>query len=516
MEGSCGTLYASIRILENNSVSLEYLSHFYFLKCIENLDSEWIKMGCKGKSENCNGKRKRWIPDAYIIIFIVLIIAAIATWILPAGEFERTEMNGRTVVVPGTFHHVERNPIGPWEMLQAIPKGMAEAGPIIFFIFIIGGLLGVIEETGALYAGLSALAKRMKGRESLVIPILMILFGLGGSVFGMAEETLAFIPLMIGLAVALGYDRVVGISISFLGATAGFAGAFMNPFTIGVAQSIAELPLFSGLQFRVVVFIVFMAITIHHVYSYASKVKKNPELSIVKDMPYEEIDSSVIEKYAGEVTTTQKLVLTVFIGGFAVLVYGVFKYGWYLTELSTLFLAVAILVGIVAKMDPNLWVRFWIKGAASLTYGALIVGVGRAIAVVLREGRILDTIVYGLSSPLQGLPVGLIGIGMFLVQTIINFFICSGSGQAVATMPIMVPLSDVVGVTRQTAVLAFQFGDGISNMIYPTCGVVMATIAMSKIPYDRWLKYAVPLVIKLSIAATILVYIAAVINYGPF
>lgn len=446
----------------------------------------------------------------------MLIIAAIATWILPAGEFERTQINGRTVIVPGTFHYIERNPIGPWEMLQAIPKGMAEAAPIVFFIFIIGGLLGVIEETGALYAGLSALAKKMKGRENLVIPILMILFGLGGSIFGMAEETLAFIPLMVGLAVALGYDRVVGISISFLGAAAGFAGAFMNPFTIGVAQTIAELPLFSGLQFRIIVFIVFMAITIHHVYSYASKVKKNPELSIVKDIPYKEIDSSIIEKYAGEVTSTQKLVLAVFIGGFAVLIYGVFKYGWYLTELSTLFLAVAILVGIVAKMDPNLFVRYWIKGAASLTYGALIVGVGRAIAVVLREGRILDTIVYGLSSPLQGLSVGFIGIGMFIVQTIINFFICSGSGQAVATMPIMVPLSDVVGITRQTAVLAFQFGDGITNIIYPTCGVIMATISMAKIPYDRWLRYALPLVIKLSVIAAILVYIAAVINFGPF
>ena len=181
-------------------------------------------MGCKGNNENCNGKRKRWIPDAYVIIFIVIVLAAIATWVIPAGEFERTQVGGRTVVVPGTFHYVEKNPIGPWEMFLSIVKGLNEAAPIIFFVFIIGGLIGVVEATGALTAGLSAAALKMKGKETLFIPALMILFGLGGSVFGMAEETLAFVPLMIGLAVAMGYDRVVGISISFLGAAAGFAG----------------------------------------------------------------------------------------------------------------------------------------------------------------------------------------------------------------------------------------------------------------------------------------------------
>ncbi|USS40302.1 AbgT family transporter [Thermococcus aggregans] len=472
-------------------------------------------MGCKGNNENCNGKRKRWIPDAYVIIFIVIVLAAIATWIIPAGEFERTQVGGRTVVVPGTFHYVEKNPIGPWEMFLSIVKGLNEAAPIIFFIFIIGGLIGVVEATGALTAGLSAAALKMKGKETLFIPALMILFGLGGSVFGMAEETLAFVPLMIGLAVAMGYDRVVGISISFLGAATGFAGAFMNPFTIGVAQTIAELPLFSGMQFRIVVWLVFMAITIHHVLSYASKVKRNPEASIVADIPYEEIE--VPQNMEGvKLTSNQKLALLAFMGTFVVLIFGVLKYGWYINELSALFIISAIVIGLVARMEPNEIVRQFIKGAASLTYGALIVGFGRTIAVILRDGKILDTIVYALSQPLSGLPHGLIGVGMFFVQTLINFLICSGSGQAVATMPIMVPLSDVVGITRQVAVLAFQFGDGITNIIYPTCGVVMATISMAKIPYDRWLRYAVPLVIKLSIAAIILIYIAVVINLGPF
>jgi len=473
-------------------------------------------MGCKG-GNNCNGsnKKKRWIPDAYVIIFMVIILAAIATWIIPAGEFERTQVGGRTVVVPGTFHYVEKNPIGPWKLFLSIVKGLNEAAPIIFFIFIIGGLIGVVEATEALTAGLSAAALRMKGKETLFIPSLMILFGLGGAVFGMAEETLAFVPLMIGLAVAMGYDRVVGISISFLGAAAGFAGAFMNPFTIGVAQTIAELPLFSGMQFRIIVWLVFMAITIHHVLSYASKVKKNPEASIVADIPYEELKIS--QNMEGvKLTSHQKLALLGFMGTFVVLVFGVLKYGWYINELSALFIISAIVIGLAAGMEPNEIVRNFIKGAASLTYGALIVGFGRAIAVILRDGRILDTIVYALSQPLSGLPHGLIGVGMFFVQTLINFLICSGSGQAVATMPIMVPLSDVVGITRQVAVLAFQFGDGITNMIYPTCGVVMATISMAKIPYDRWLKYAVPLVIKLSIAAIILVYIAVMINLGPF
>ncbi|EHR78791.1 C4-dicarboxylate ABC transporter permease [Thermococcus litoralis DSM 5473] len=472
-------------------------------------------MGCKGQNNCGSSKKKRWVPDAYVIIFVVIVLATIATWVVPAGEFERTQVNGRTVIVPDTFHYVEGNPIGPWEMFLSIVKGLQEAAPIIFFVFIIGGLIGVTEATGALQAGLSAAALKMRGKEKLFIPALMILFGLGGSVFGMAEETLAFVPLMIGLAVAMGYDRVVGISISFLGAAAGFAGAFMNPFTIGVAQTIAELPLFSGMQFRIIVWLVFMAITIHHVMSYASKVKKNPEASIVADVPYEEFETTQkLEEVT--LTSSQKLALLGFLGTFAVLVVGVLKYGWYIDELSALFLVGAIVVGILARMEPNQIVRYFIKGASSLTYGALIIGFGRAIAVVLRDGRILDTIVYALSQPLAGLPAGLIGVGMFFVQTLINFLICSGSGQAVATMPIMVPLADVVGVTRQVAVLAFQFGDGITNIIYPTCGVVMATISMAKIPYDRWLKYAVPLVIKLSIAAIILVYIAVMINLGPF
>jgi uncharacterized ion transporter superfamily protein YfcC len=474
------------------------------------------EVGCKGK-KNCDGsnKKEKWIPDAYVIIFIVIILAAVATWIVPAGEFERTQINGRTVVVPGTFHYVEKNPIGPWEIFLSIVKGLNEAAPIIFFIFIIGGLIGVVEATGALQAGLSAAALKMRGKETLFIPALMILFGLGGSVFGMAEETLAFVPLMIGLAVAMGYDRVVGISISFLGAAAGFAGAFMNPFTIGVAQTIAELPLFSGMTFRIIVWLVFMAITIHHVISYASKIKKNPEASIVADIPYEEFRFSQNMEEV-KITSNQKLALVGFLGIFVVLVFGVLKYGWYIEELSALFIIGAVIIGLLARIEPNEIVRQFIRGAASLTYGALIVGFGRAIAVVLRDGKILDTIVYALSQPLTGLPEGLIGVGMFVVQALINFLICSGSGQAVATMPIMIPLADVVGVTRQVAVLAFQFGDGITNIIYPTCGVVMATISMAKIPYDRWLKYAVPLVIKLSIAAAILIYIAVLINLGPF
>lgn len=258
-----------------------------------------------------------------------------------------------------------------------------------------------------------------------------------------------------------------------------------------------------------------MTITIHHVLSYASKVKKNPEASLVADIPYEELK---IPQNMEEIklTSHQKLALIGFMGIFVVLVFGVLKYGWYINELSALFIIGAIVIGLAARMELNEIVRNFIKGAASLTYGALIVGFGRAIAVILRDGRILDTIVHVLSQPLSGLPHGLIGVGMFFVQTLINFIICSGSGQAVATMPIMVPLSDVVGITRQVAVLAFQFGDGITNMIYPTCGVVMVTISMAKIPYDRWLKYAVPLVIKLSIAAIILVYIAVTINLGPF
>ncbi|MCY0868345.1 MAG: AbgT family transporter [Desulfurococcus sp.] len=302
------------------------------------------------------------------------------------------------------------------------------------------------------------------------------------------------------------------------GASAGFAGAFMNPFTIGVAQSVAELPLFSGIEFRLIVWLAFTAIAIHHVLSYASyasRVKRDPKASIVADIPYEEAG---LTQGTGEVklSTRQKLVLLSFMATFAVLVYGVLEYGWYIDEISALFMASAIVTGFIARMHPNDIVKYFIKGAASLTYGALLVGFARTIAVILREGRILDTIVYMLFQPLTGVPHELFGVGVFLVHIVLDFVICSGSGKALVTMPVMVPLADIIGVTRQTVVLAYQFGDGITNMIYPTCGIVMATIAMAKIPYDRWLRYILPLAVKLWLTAAVFISIAVIIRLGPF
>lgn len=455
-------------------------------------------------------------PNSYVIIFILILSAMIATWIVPAGQFERAkdEASGKTVIVADSFKYVESSPVNPFDMLKAIPQGVKDSIGIITFIFIISGSIQIIKGTGALDAGIIKVVNKLKGRDMPLLIVITTLFTLLGAAFGFAEETIPFIPLGVSMAVALGYDRMVGFHIVRTAAWVGFAGAFLNPFSIGVAQSIAELPLFSGLGYRLLCYFIFLVIGLWYILNYANKVRKNPENSVLYGYEGERGDQSFqLDFNRSTFTFRQKLVLLLFAINIGLLIYGVIKYGWYTTELSALFLGFGIICGFVGGLSPNNVARQFCKGMAEVTSGALVVGLARAIVVVLDQGIIMDTIIYGLSRPIIGAGSVIAALGIFVIQSLLNFFIGSSSGLAAATMPIMVPLGDLIGVTRQTTVLAFQFGDGITNMLYPA---MMYYLVFADIPYSRWFKHILKLVIILSIAGAILTAIASVINYGPF
>ncbi len=463
-------------------------------------------------------RKKFKVPHTYVILFFVILIMALLTYIIPAGEYNRIqdEASGRTVVDPVSYHHVEQSPIKFFDLFKAIPKGMGEAQGIIFFIFIVGGAFQMITATGAIEAGVGKLAKGLRGNEKLLIPMFLIIFSIGGGTFGMSEESIVFVPIGIALARALGYDAMTGTAMITLGAACGFTSGFMNPFTVGVAQQIAELPMFSGVQLRLVFLVIFLAITMIYLIKYAEKVKNDPSASIVYDLELEEKNKIIDLNNLPQLMPQHYLVLAAVAVGFGFIIFGVFNWDWYITEIGSTFLAMGIIGGLLGKIGPSQLAQEFVSGAKSIVFGALVVGVARGILVIMQDGKILDSIVYGLAMAIQSLPNGISAVGMYLVQVIINFFIPSGSGQAAATMPIMKPLADIIGVTRQTAVVAYQLGDGFTNSIIPTSAALMGVLSVAKIPYEKWVKFLWPLMaLWLGTGAVIMIFVN-MINFGPF
>jgi uncharacterized ion transporter superfamily protein YfcC len=456
-------------------------------------------------------------PHVYVILFIIIIIAAILTYIVPANQYDfqlDAEGNPTKLIDPNSYHPVDANPINPWEMMLAIPKGMGEVASIIFFIFIVGGSFNIIQATGAVEAGIRATIKNLQGKEVALLFIIVLLFSIGGTTFGMAEEALVFIPLLVPLAIAMGYDSLTGLALALVGPCAGFTGAFLNPFTIAVAQGIVGLPTFSGLEYRVVIWVCTTLLAFGYIYWYASKVKKNPEISIMYE---EDKKRAKIELDADAVFTgRQKATLIFMLLTFVVLVWGVIKFGWWIDEIAALFLSMGIICGLIGGLWPSKIADAFVEGAMGLTVGALVVGIARAILVVLKEGAILHTIVHFLAGLVAGMPVALSAIGMYIVQLIISVIIPSGSGMASVTMPIMGPLATLLGMTQQLAVLVYQFADGFTNIIIPTSGYLLAGVALAKVPYEKWVKWYWPLFWIFCALGAIFIVIGQVIKFGPF
>lgn len=458
-------------------------------------------------------KKRFSVPHTYAILFIIIILAAMASYVLPAGEFDRIkdEASGKTVVVNGSYHPVESDPVSFFDMFIAIPEGMQKGAQIIFYIFIVSGVFGIIRQTGAIEAGINKGVRHLEGREKLLIPASMFLFSIGGFTMGMAEESIIFVPIGIALARAMGFDAVTGTAMITMGAAAGFMGGMINPFTVGVAQSLAQLPLFSGLTFRAIVYVFVLAFAIWYVMRYAYRVKADPTKSVLYGVENQASPEQATVDIP-ELNVRHKLVFLVMVVGLSFNVYGVFQYEWFLTELTASFLIMGLIAGLVGGLNVNTLFDSFVAGARAVTFGALIVGFARAITVVLEDGKIIDTMIYALTSAIGHLPDAVNVIAMFGIQAFLNLFISSGSGQAATTMPIMVPIADILGIQRQIAVLAFQYGDAVTNSIIPTSSALMGYLAVAGIPYEKWVKFIWKLLLGWAVIASIALIVAVTIG----
>lgn len=462
------------------------------------------------------------VPHTLVIIFSLILLASLVTYLIPGGKFERIEkqvqmgesLSTREIVVPGSFKEAPAKPQNPWMMLGAIMKGMRHhsAVDIIFFILLIGGAFGIITETRAVEASLSGLVGFLGKNDKMIIPVVMLVFSLGGATFGMCEETIPFVAMAVPLALKLGYDSITGVAMVYLGAMIGFATAFLNPFTVGIAQGIAEVKPFSGLSFRFALWLGFTVVTIAWVMRYAARIKAHPETSPVFDLD-EKRREEVIEATESEKLTKSRIaVLLIIAAGFAMIIYGAIKLGWYIDEMAAMFMAIGLLAGLVVRMNPSLIASSFVKGSSEICGAAIMVGFARAVLILLEDGGIMDTILFKVSGFVGNFPAMISVQLMYLFQTLTNFFVPSGSGQAALTMPIMAPLADILGISRQTAVLAYQFGDGFTNVIIPTSAVTIAALGMAKVPWERWARWVAPLILMHFILGAIA--LAAAAAYG--
>ena len=454
-------------------------------------------------------KRGFAVPHTFVIIFSILIFITILTWIIPGGEYDRVVNDqGRTVVLANSFKYVESNPQGIFDLLMAPLRGFIEKADVAGFILIVGGAFGIIQSTNAINEGIMKVVKALKGKEILIIPIVVILFSVGGAIIGMAEETIPFAAIFVPLAIALGYDSITGMAMVFLGATIGFSSAMLNPFTVGIAKGIAETPIRAGMAYRTVVWLIFTAITVLYLIYYANKVKKNPESSIMYDLDKKRREEAMLggnSEAHMEFSLRHKLILSVLFLGLGLVIFGVLKYEWYINEIAAVFLGLGIIAGLIGKMSANEITDNFIAGAKDLIGAAMVVGLANAIVILCIDGGIMDTILYSLARAIEPLPHLLSGYVMLVVQSIINFFVGSGTGQAALTIPIMTPLGELVGISRETTILIYQFGNGFTDLIIPTSGTLIATLGITRIPFDRWARWIIKFLIALFILQLILI-----------
>lgn len=462
-------------------------------------------------------KKKIAFPNTYVIIFCLIVLSVLLTWIIPAGEFQRIkdEVSKQTVVVAGTFKYIDKNPVSFLQIPMYIVKGLIKSADIVFLVIIVGGAFNIIIETGLFQSIAAKLTKVFSNKEFFIIPAFTSIFALACTTLGV-NTFIGFGPIAVIVARSIGYDAVVGISMVALGGAIGFSTGTLNPFTTGVAQSIGGLPLFSGLGYRAFSFVVFLVVTNIYIIWYAKKIKKDPTLSVVYELENENKNLEVSGKEYDKITFRHYLVLIVVIVCFGLIVYGGAYWKWKLNNNSAMFIWMAILSGAVYGFSPNKIAEEFIKGAKKLIFGALMIGIARAIALILTDGKILDTTVLFLANLLVSLPSFLQAAGMFIMQLLINGLITSGSGQAAVTMPIMFPVADIVGITKQTTVLAFNFGDGLSNYVLPTSSALMGFLAIVGVSYDKWMKFMWKLFLIWIVVGSLLVIIANAINYGPF
>ena len=459
--------------------------------------------------------------NTFAIILSILAIVTVLTWIIPPGVYDRAEINGRQVVVAGTYHAVNPAPQGLFDFLKSPIQGFGKTAEVIVFLLMIGGVLSVVEKTGAIAAGIQAASgffHRNPRLRFLFIPLGVIVFSLCGATFGMCEEALIFVPIFIPLALSLDYDSALGTAIPFIGAGVGFAAAFTNPFTVGIAQGIAQVPLYSGLGYRLIIWLICTAVIILWLGLYARRIRKDPTKSLTYDFDVERRKELKLHKEETRITRRQKMVLLAFGIGMVGLIVGVLKpqlcafvhgtwgidlmtmlhleeEGWYITEIAAWFLGVGFVCGFLGKMNMQHFTDAFFDGVRSMAEIAMLLCFAQAIVIIANNGHILDTLLEAMSGAIKHLHPVCASWAAMMLQTVIDFFIPSGSGKAVLTMPILAPLADLIGITRQTMVLAFQLGGSWMNMVIPTDPVTIAAIGFARIAYPKWLKWLLPLLV---------------------
>ncbi len=454
------------------------------------------------------------MPNTLALLFFLMALALAATWIIPQGQFDtQLSESGRAMVVPGSYQVAEEhNYLSPVSLFTAIPRAFADAQGIIFFLFIIGGVLAIIKTTGTVDALLGKLLESLGKKPGTLIFTVVFVFALLSSVMGASAEYIPFVLILVAMCRAMNLDSLTAVGIIIAGYGVGYGTAAFNQYTVVVANPIAGLDAYDGWPLRLAILVPFSLIAGHHIYRYSLKVKKNATASLVYG----------IEPPAGAEPPKEYPLLkwrhiVILLGFFAALgtaVWGIATRGWYLTELGAAFLILGVFTAIIGKMGPSLAAEKFVIGAKDLAETALLVGIARGIALIMEDGQILHTIVHGLSVPLSSVGPEVAGVGMMGMQTILNFFVPSGSGQAFVTMPLMAPLGDLVGVSRPISVLAFLFGDGFANILVPTNAVLMGILGLAGIPYDKWFKFCLPLLLKLLAAAAVVIVIAVMVGYA--
>jgi len=456
--------------------------------------------------------KKRGIDiDSLVLIFSFIVFAHLLSYVVTQGQFDRVpfpDNPDRLMVVAGTYDTVaveDEVTLPAWHFLMGVTKGLADAQDIIFLIFIVGGVIEILRRSGAIDAALHRAVARLGHSPWILILGCFVMFSLGSFTIGMGEEYVPLIPIIVTMSLAMRMDAVVAMGMVWIPYGIGWGCAGINPFGVLIAQNIAGVPLTSGWGFRLVMMLVFLALGFHHLYRYAMKVQRDPSESLVADVDYSDGFQAPDDI---QLTRRRVAILLLFFGGLAVFVWGAASHHWFIDELNAIFFAIGLLAAAIAGISPGDTSRTFLEGAAKMTAPALIVGFARAIAIVLEDGQIIDTIVYSIAGLLEGLPSDVSAVGMLIVQSFCNFFIPSGTGQAFVTMPIMSPLATLTGVPQQTAVLAFQFGDGFTNMIVPTSALVMGALALGKVPYVAWFRFIAPLMLKILALAAVFIILS--------
>jgi uncharacterized ion transporter superfamily protein YfcC len=422
-------------------------------------------------------------PHPLALLVGCVLVAAALTWILPAGQFQRQEDpdTGRSVVVAGTYTRVEAQPVNPFQALVAVPRGMADAAAVVFFVFLVGAAFTVVERTGALGQLVSWLVARLSRRGLLVIPVAGLAFGLGGMLIQMQEELIAFVPVLLLLTRRLGFNPVTAVAMSLGASAVGASFSFINPFQVGIAQKVADLSLLSGSGFRILFLVIAWAIWIAGTMLFARRTRVSPP-----------VEQAPVQGEAGAGWRQTAVLLTVLLA-FVVFIVGVLKFGWDFEQLAAVFFVMGVAAGLVGGLRITGTADAMVEGFRGIAFAALIIGFARAIYVVLEQGRVVDTIVQGLFAPVAELPTAAAALGMMVVHAILHVPVPSTSGQAVLTLPLLVPLSDLIGLSRQVTVLAYQYGAGLCEIVTPTNGALMAMLAACGVRYDEWLRFMLPL-----------------------